>query len=108
MNKEFVLYELAVKLKEKGFEEDCLAHYTLHGKQLIIRQTEFTYQGVILAPLYQQVVDWFETKHNLHIDRIWYDDKVTPARWVYHVEHQYAGSDYDKAIDEAIKLVNER
>ena len=28
MNEDFVPYELAVKLKEKGFDEECLAYYT--------------------------------------------------------------------------------
>ncbi len=28
MNEEFVTYEIALKLKEKGFDEECLAYYT--------------------------------------------------------------------------------
>jgi hypothetical protein len=29
MNKEFVPYELAVKLKELGFVDECMAYYTI-------------------------------------------------------------------------------
>ncbi len=85
----FVPYELAVKLKEKGFDEYCLAEFinggvfTVHGsidddEDVPDTDMEFsTYKNSlanynemynpIAAPLYQQVVDWFKEKHQLHI-----------------------------------------
>ena len=35
MKKEFVPYELAVKLKELGFDEPCLGNYRLPSNRLI-------------------------------------------------------------------------
>ena len=68
----FIPYELAVIAKEKGFNEPCLAKHDL--KHILLRveecksqeqASEFEY---ILAPLYQQIVDWFREKHNIAIE----------------------------------------
>jgi hypothetical protein len=59
---------------------------------------------VVSAPLKDQVINWFETEHNIHISRSWYDDDSTPSRWMYHVEKIYC-PDFETAIDEAINLI---
>jgi hypothetical protein len=110
INSLFVPYWLCLKLKEKGFDRTCLASYsdkhTFNTGGHYYRITP-SKESVAIAPLYQQVVDWLELTHNIHLDRIWYDDKITPPRWVYHVEKQYAGSDYDNAIELALTLIKE-
>jgi len=65
MEKEFVPYELAVKLKELGFDEPCLAIYHLMDKEIDF--VDQTCQGTkwALAPLWQQAFDWFSTNHGL-------------------------------------------
>ena len=88
MQKLFVPYELALKLKEKGFEEECFARYNGGEFQLTKHQNWNLYPNVyrldipntkvgliksgtpviISAPLYQQVVDWFREKFNTHIE----------------------------------------
>ena len=76
MEKEFVPYELALRLKALGFDEPCLAiHsnanlktglYTLNKYRLkLIKQGSQKDKGV-KAPLYQQAFRWFREKHNLH------------------------------------------
>lgn len=72
MKKQFIPYELAVKLKELGFDEQCLAVYINNkltieddwlystNKDTFIESTNCT------APLWQQAFDWFRKKHNLH------------------------------------------
>ena len=79
MNKEFVSYELAVKLKELGFDEPCLGFYdgkgdtTLYFNNLRNGSGDFepfnnnkrlTWFG---APLYQQAFRWFREKYDLHV-----------------------------------------
>ena len=81
MKQQFVPYEIAIKLKEKGFNEPCLANYC--DKDLI------PYRGYpdegdedsnfsttinenitslwVTAPLWQQVIDWLSIVHNIHI-----------------------------------------
>jgi hypothetical protein len=75
MNHLFVPYEVAVKLKEKGFDELCLAWYnskkTLYAKQQdgmggymsTMQNAEVKVEGYCTAPLYQQVFQWFRDRH---------------------------------------------
>jgi hypothetical protein len=66
----FVPYELAVRLKEKGFNEPCLATYHKEYKSIIPVYAKFTDQDVFKAPLWQQVIDWLmeEKKIYMHVD----------------------------------------
>jgi hypothetical protein len=59
MNKEFVPYELAVKLKALGFDEPCIA---THGYLELYINTD---DGHLKAPLFQQVFRWFRKKEFL-------------------------------------------
>lgn len=47
MEKEFIPYDRALKLKELGFDEECFKYYTS-------------------APLWQQAFNWFREKHGLN------------------------------------------
>jgi hypothetical protein len=59
MEKEFVPYELAVKLKQLGFDEPCIA---THGYLELYINTD---DGHLKAPLYQQAFRWFREKYKL-------------------------------------------
>ena len=61
MEKEFVPYELAVKLKTIGFDEPCLS-YSVSNTDASGR----TWTSVIVAPLYQQAFRWFREKYGLY------------------------------------------
>ena len=71
MEKEFVPYELAVKLKEKGFDIDCIGFYGDDGKLYFDSPVSNFEDGInplyCSAPLYQQVIEWFRKKHLLYI-----------------------------------------
>lgn len=73
MQKEFVPYELAVKLKELGFDEECLMYYEEDSKRLVHVVKGFHYD--LLAPLWQQAFDWLWNKTNKYIIPIPNDDK---------------------------------
>ena len=94
MKEQFVTYEIALKLKELGFNKPCLASYytddernyakdgTYDCRQKISSSIDFdpfkeefdnfyinsneTYY--VSAPLWQQVIDWFKEKHNMYIE----------------------------------------
>ena len=77
MKKEFVPYELAVKLKALGFDEECLSYY--FNKQLSFG-SKTAYGEVVEAPLYQQAFRWFREKYNLHFpiavsDGFWFFER---------------------------------
>lgn len=75
MEKLFVPYELALKLKELGFDEECLAFYDKHGKLYfnLVRDGSGnygTFKNVenlswVGASLFQQTFDWFREKYGL-------------------------------------------
>jgi hypothetical protein len=89
MNKEFVNYEIALALKELGFDEKCLARYTIvpednidyfaiseqcinHGKQLYggdknYNSKIYTDEGCVSAPLKSQVFKFFRDKYDADV-----------------------------------------
>jgi hypothetical protein len=64
MNKLFVPYDIAYSAYLKGFEDDCLGYY--QNKELIINNlSKYSldkHELGILAPIYQQLIDWFLSK----------------------------------------------
>jgi hypothetical protein len=74
MEKEFLPYEIALELKELGFDEPCYKGYTEDYKELISFSNTHTNTSVkttlptkpFTTPLYQQVFRWFREKHNLN------------------------------------------
>jgi hypothetical protein len=67
MTKEFVPYELALELKQLGFDEPCFAIYYNPSKELFIGGTinPFTKEIRTLAPTYSQAFRWFREKHEV-------------------------------------------
>lgn len=132
MKKLFVPYEIAKKLKEKGFDENCLGYYRNDSKTIFFSEFEINNDFILknnyrfIAPLYQQVVDWLRDKHKLYItiyrvrsyineshcwclDYINNEAKITKS---YPIDKSMVGvkeKDYytalTKAIEEALKLI---
>lgn len=128
----FVPYELALKLKEKGFDEPCILYYSSGMLQLNQPSTMFGWKVKelielnsydkqvdkrILAPTYQQVIDWFRENRKINIkvekDYIinkWYPVIRTEIPGVlYDFETDNFRGEYyqafNKAIEEALKLI---
>ena len=70
MKREFVPYELAVKLKALGFDESCLKSYGTDG---LLNQNDHTMY--LSAPLFQQAFRFFREKYNLYSSINIYNDK---------------------------------
>lgn len=85
MEKEFVSYELAIRLKELGFDEPCFGYYGVNniesklffdidpddGELTSLNQNQFYHNnlsevGRISAPLKQQTFRWFREKYELN------------------------------------------
>ena len=83
MEREFVNYELALRMKGLGFNEPCVAHYynnvgigiefRLEPLNEAIAKTNISVYYE-LAPLYQQAFRWFREKHRLK--HIWVMDEL--------------------------------
>jgi hypothetical protein len=67
MTKEFVPYELAVKLKQLGFDEPCFLYWWKNESGYIL--ADIIYDEVrtldFKAPLFQQAFRWFREKEFL-------------------------------------------
>ena len=82
MNKEFIPYNIALELKQLGFDEPCLGYYIelrnpIEGI-LTIEKCENNKDGC-LSPTFSQAFRWFRENHDLncYIDR-------GGAKGVYH------------------------
>ena len=71
MKKEFVPYDIALALKEIGFDEDCFGCYT-KDNELSLDYSNNTDEGHYFqkcsAPLYQQAFDFFRENSKIAID----------------------------------------
>jgi len=76
----FVPYELAIALKEKGFNEPCFTYwFTVKGdnpqlKESDVRDLKGWVNGEgsnTTAPLYQQVIDWLRDTKDIQINIEW-------------------------------------
>ena len=93
MNKEFVPYELALELKQLGFDEPCFGFYrSVLGKpevDMIIRQTPPRFYHLatipehfdILAPTYSQAFRWFREKHDLRCQINYIGGLINKTTW---------------------------
>ena len=86
---QFCNYEIALKLKELGFNEEVIAAFNTEDKVLSVFAFSVPNKGIfeqgfekgwcIKAPLWQQIIDWFREKHkysvSIHVD----EDNSTPS-----------------------------
>jgi hypothetical protein len=96
MEKEFVPYELVVKLKALGFDEPCLAYYQksavigddtilpiqIRNKASNFNDNEYSKMGVPFcsAPTFSQAFRWFREKYDL---RIWIESNHGVSKFEY-------------------------
>jgi hypothetical protein len=69
MQKEFVPYELALRMKRLGFKENCLGTYK--KEKLIITRISISESNMLKledcpAPLFSQAFRWFREEYDLH------------------------------------------
>lgn len=112
MNEDFVTYELAVKLKEKGFREECIATYDIEDKEFdfnnyilrvayqmnvtakdCLRVFNDSNSGIIDAPTISQVLKWLREVKGIHITVLplwegYYAEVFTKVRWETDDTHQ--------------------
>ena len=135
MEKQFVSFDIALKLKELGFDEPCFAYFTkmkdwmitdykgkpaawqkynvgnnmylrtvtdsfgdnLHRDGKFVRNSKFTKAITnVAAPLYQQVIDWFRTKHNLFIELV--IDRTAEPKFTYIITRYLGDFNWEESI----------
>ena len=84
MEKEFVSYEIALELKQLGFDDPCIGKFYYNQLEIggIWTNNDFKEDPDIFisAPLYQQVFRWFREKYGVYarpdkfdVDKWWVD-----------------------------------
>lgn len=133
IEKQFVTYKIALKLKELGFNEECLA-FSYIDKQIrwyyeewdklstsnfgFIRNSIIDEYGrfeedefgnieeIVAIPLYSQVIDWFREKHNIHIE-IELTDNTMQFYYQYCIVDSKNREHHDEdMIDQATRIYN--
>lgn len=114
--KDFIPYELAVKLKEKGFREKCVWHYyddTKDSYKSSLPQC-YNYGGNTSdAPTISQVLKWLRDEKKLYVEPCILADADTDADgkviteytyWSFSITHIETGDmiyfEYEQHIDD--------
>ena len=96
MENEFVPYEIALALKELGFDEPCFGLYAPPCKTISLHHYGLlTAKEQILAPLYQQAFRWFREKYDLDktIDN-WIEQPMDGEIWDKAYQYYINGESY--------------
>ncbi len=114
MEKEFIPYELAVKLKELGFklskdavfgfycEEEYFIHDTLLERVVLSKNKFGHIDKIISAPLFQQVFEWFRI-NRLNLSVVGFQNDYGYNYEIYSIEHKECSEYIDsfKTYEEA-------
>ena len=66
MEKEFVPYDLALRMKQLGFNEPCFAFYDEEEYLFTVREQDDIYEEWLIAPTFSQAFRWFREKYDLY------------------------------------------
>ena len=91
MQKEFVPYPLALRMKALGYDELCFGWYEHNGNFYYCYQegivppspSKKLIKGSCLAPTYQQAFRWFREKHDWTIKV----NQATKTNWSYTLKN---------------------
>lgn len=117
MNEQFVTHEIALKLKELGFNDTCFGcwesntefHIPFTVGNDLDKPNQFnSIENCIAAPLWQQAIDWLIKKHDLliRIDKVkkgWIWNWSNLGNWNYlYPEVQHTYKTYEECLKEAV------
>lgn len=102
LEKEFVPYEQALKLKELGFDNETLAYYPNKNRNLIIKESFGNISGCykyrVTAPLYQQAFRWLYQKYKIYHE-IYLGHDEDKLWWNYYIYKIKLGYKYESMND---------
>lgn len=94
MKKIFITYPLALQLKEMGFDEECVAYFNrddIQNPVLIIshslsqKDCEIN-TGGILAPTWQQAIEFYTNTYGLECNVLPYCDNSMPKKYFFSID----------------------
>ena len=121
----FVPEELAIKMQDAGFDEDCICGYATGGR--LVTKVSYSsgsdcecrwdkkYDAEVRAATWNQAIYWFREKHNIHIETAFRPGLNSYRTAIYSLKpnimfgNDKISIDYyealTKAIEEALKLI---
>ena len=113
MEKEFVPYDIALAMKELGFNEPCFGFYNTSTKVTVSRlytNEKGLGENEAVAPLYQQAFRWFREKHGLYHQIGWFGGDeylcaISPSS--YTAEFETYQKAQDACLRKLIEIVKE-
>lgn len=120
----FVPYEIALALKELGFNKTCFGYYLngnirLDGKIencLSQERVDYVYTADCLAPTFSQAFRWFREEHNFDLNwkpmsmvgiTFYYDIEIHHPKYVWDKPPKVTGKTYEEAELECLKKLIE-
>jgi hypothetical protein len=123
INEDYVSFETAKLLKEKGFDSPCMGRYSVRSREFHLDCTKMCNNGGLFecaAPTHQMAMKWLREIHKIDIDII---SRLSlnadnDHNYSYVIKHQYDKYHYntytdgeyqyfEDAVEEAIKYVLE-
>ena len=118
ITEDYVSFEIAKLLKERGFDEPCYAYWHEDENKLIISQSPYALRNITnpcffgpAAPTLQMVMKWLREVHHLTIDVFHFRDwkvniKTIPDDY-FKADYSYPelkpAETYEQACETAIK-----
>lgn len=100
---DYVSFEIAKLLKEKGFDCPSYCHYRLNNGELCNFNTNcntnLNQNDYITAPTIQMTMDWLREYHGLWIDI----DPLTSYRWIWSI---WFMNEPDKKMGETLQSIS--
>ena len=114
MNKEFIPYELALELKQLGFDEPCFGLWNINNGKYevdiigVCKYSEIFKYREVLAPTYSQAFRWFREKYKVSPIITCYSELGNA--WKYHIPNEggeQGFNTYEEAELECLKKLIE-
>ena len=105
----YVNFETAKLLKEKGFDENCAALYHLRTGEIIQQGVGYVFnnsqwENFITAPTLQMAMKWLREVHHYYI-QIMLDSWACGGHTGYYVVIQKTDSDFEMMLQDAVDEV---
>jgi hypothetical protein len=115
MKEQFVTYDIALKFKELGFDEECFAEIFSDNSICITRpyKNSESSDGVILAPLWQQAINWclnkLESRNLEPYNRRWKIEYCADSSGAIDFgegDFYFEFESLKQAVEKALELIN--
>lgn len=124
IKEDYVSFEVAKLLMDKGFDEDCRKRYTTDDPDYLVDLNELVLESwtedveFYLAPTLQMAMKWLRKNHRIyiypipvaHYTEVWYQIQMCYIKgknedWSIPNVPQIRKASYEEACDEALKYL---